>query len=47
MRFYEFKPNKPLTTQQLRIAGLKRNVETAKQALASERKLQQIQKLKL
>lgn len=44
MRFYEFKPNKPLTPQQSRIASLKRNAEISKQALASERKAQQIQK---
>jgi hypothetical protein len=44
MRFYEFKPNKPLTPQQSRIASLKRSAEIAKQALDSERKAQQIQK---
>ena len=44
MRFYEFKPNKPLTPQQSRIASLKRSAEIAKQALNSERKAQQIQK---
>lgn len=44
MRFYEFKPTKPLTPQKARIAALKRNAEIAKQALASERKAQQIQK---
>jgi hypothetical protein len=44
MRFYEFKPNKPLTLQQSRIDTLKRNAEIAKQALDSERKAQQIQK---
>jgi hypothetical protein len=44
MRFFEFKPNKPLTPQQSRIAALKRNAEIAKQALDSERKAQQIQK---
>jgi hypothetical protein len=44
MRFYEFKPNKPLTPKQARIVRLKRNAEIAKQALASERKSQQIQK---
>ena len=44
MRFFEFKPNKPLTPQQARIASLKRNAEIAKQALASERKAQQIQR---
>lgn len=44
MRFFEFKPLKPLTPQQARIAALKKNAEIAKQALASERKAQQIQK---
>ena len=44
MRFFEFKPNKPLTPQQSRIAALKRNAEIAKQAVDSERKAQQIQK---
>ncbi len=44
MRFFEFKPNKPLTPPQARIAALKRNAEIAKQAVDSERKAQQIQK---
>lgn len=44
MRFYEFKPNKPITPAQARINSLKRNAEIAKQALNSERKAQQIQK---
>ena len=44
MRFYEFKPNKPLAPPQARIASLKRSAEIAKQALDSERKAQQIQK---
>lgn len=44
MRFFEFSPNKPLTPQQSRIASLKRNADIAKQALARERKAQQIQK---
>ena len=44
MRFYEFKPNKPLTPQQARINSLKRSAEIAKQALDSERKAQQILK---
>ena len=43
MRFYEFKPNKPLTPHQSRIAGLKSNAEIAKQAVDSECKVQQIQ----
>ncbi len=44
MRFFEFKPLKPLTPPQSRIATLKKNAEIAKQALASERKAQQIQR---
>ena len=44
MHFYEFKPNKPLTSQQARIISLKRSAEIAKQAVESERKAQQIQK---
>ena len=44
MRFYEFKPNKPLTPQQSRIHSLKRSAEIAKQALASERRAQKILK---
>ncbi len=44
MRYYEFKPNKPLVLKQARIVSLKRNAEIAKQALDSERKAQQIQK---
>ena len=44
MRFYEFKPNKPLTPQQARINSLQLSAELAKQALASERRAQQILK---
>lgn len=44
MRFFEFNPSKPLTPQQSRIVSLKRNADIAKQALARERKAQQIQK---
>ncbi len=44
MRFFEFKPYKPLTPPQARIASLKRNAEIAKQAVDRERKAQQIQK---
>ncbi len=44
MRFFEFKPLKPLTPQQARIATLKKNAEIAKQTLAREKKAQQIQK---
>ncbi len=46
MRFFEFKPNKPLTPQQARIASLKRNAEIAKQALKSERERQMLSKIK-
>lgn len=47
MRFYEIqiiKPKKPLTPAQARIHSLTKNAEIAKQALARERKAQQIQK---
>ena len=47
MRFYEItniKPKNPLSPQQARINALKKNADIAKQALASERKAQQIQK---
>ena len=44
MRFYEFKPIKPITPQQSRINSLMRSAEIAKQAVDSERKAQQIQK---
>jgi hypothetical protein len=44
MRFFEFNSSKPLTPQQSKIASLKRNADLAKQALARERKVQQIQK---
>jgi hypothetical protein len=44
MRFFEFNPQKPLTPPQARIAALKKNVEVTKQALARERRSQQIQK---
>jgi hypothetical protein len=44
MRFYEFKPIKPITPQQARINSLMRSAEIAKQAVDSERKAQQIQK---
>jgi hypothetical protein len=52
MRFYEFKPNKPLTPQQSRIHSLKRSAEIAKNLLKRERQnqkrqtaIQQFQKL--
>jgi hypothetical protein len=41
MRFFEFKPLKPLTPQQARIAALKRNAENARMALKRERDNQQ------
>jgi hypothetical protein len=37
MRFFEFKPLKPLTPQQGRIAALKRNADNAQIALKRER----------
>ena len=37
MRFFEFKPLKPLTPAQARIAALKRNAENARMALKRER----------
>jgi len=46
MRFYEFKPNKPLKTlnpAQARIASLKRSVEMAKNSLKRERQYQKRQ----
>jgi hypothetical protein len=45
MRFFEFKPPKPLTPAQARIASLKRNVDNARNALKRERANQQLQKL--
>lgn len=47
MRFREFAPTKPLTPAQGRIASLKHQIETAKMALAHERKLQAQQKIQL
>lgn len=47
MRFFEFKPLKPLTPQQARIAALKRNAEVAKQALERERLAQRVQNAQL
>ena len=40
MRFFEFKPNKPLTPPQARIASLRRGVEVARAALKRERESQ-------
>ncbi len=37
MRFFEFKPIKPLTPEQSRIATLKRNADNARMALKRER----------
>lgn len=42
MRFFEFNPLKPLTPEQSRIAGLKRNADNARMALKRERKAQKI-----
>ncbi len=44
MRFFEFKPIKPLTPQQARIAALKRNADNARMALKRERDNQKKQK---
>jgi len=44
MRFFEFKPLKPLTPQQARIAALKRNVDNARNALKRERDNQKRQR---
>lgn len=40
MRFFEFKPLKPLTPEQSRIAALKRNADNARIALKRERDIQ-------
>lgn len=42
MRFIEFKPLKPLTPEQSRIAALKRNADNARMALKRERDNQKI-----
>jgi hypothetical protein len=47
MRFFEFKPIKPLTPQQARIAALKRNAENARMALKRERDNQKRQRANL
>lgn len=44
MRFCEFKPIKPLTPSQARIAALKRNADNARMALKRERDNQKKQK---
>jgi|LauGreDrversion4_2_1035121.scaffolds.fasta_scaffold242691_1 hypothetical protein len=44
MRFFEFKPLKPLTPQQARIAALKRNADNARMALKQERDNQKKQR---
>lgn len=44
MRFFEFKPIKPLTLAQARIAALKRNVDNARNALKRERDNQKRQR---
>ena len=44
MRFFEFKPLKPLTPQQARVAALKRNADNARMALKRERDNQKKQK---
>ncbi len=47
MRFFEFKPLKPLTPEQSRIAALKRNADNARMALKRERDNQKKQKATL
>ncbi len=47
MRFFEFKPIKPLTPEQSRIATLKRNADNARMALKRERDNQKKQKATL
>lgn len=44
MRFFEFKPLKPLTPAQARIAALKHNAENARMALKRERNNQKRQR---
>ena len=44
MRFFEFKPLKPLTPAQARVAALKRNVDNARIALKRERDNQKRQR---
>jgi hypothetical protein len=42
MRYFEFAPTKQPTPQQARLNSLKQRAEIAKQAVAAERKAQQI-----
>jgi len=42
MRYFEFAPIKPPSPQQARLKSLKQRAEIAKQAVAAERKAQQI-----
>jgi len=42
MRYFEFAPTKPPTPQQARLRSLQQRAEIAKQAVAAERKAQQI-----
>ena len=44
MRFFEFKPNKPLTPQQQRIKSLQTQKDNVSKQLKSERDRQKIQK---
>ena len=44
MRYFEFSPSKPPTPQQARLRSLQQRAEIAKQAVAAERKAQQIAK---
>jgi hypothetical protein len=47
MRFFEFKPLKPLSPAQARVAALKRNADNARMALKRERDNQKKQKATL
>jgi uncharacterized protein YlxW (UPF0749 family) len=40
MRFYEFKPTKPLTPQQQRVRSLQQQIENGRKALNAERERQ-------
>ena len=46
MRFFEFKPNKPLTPPQARIRALKLAKDNATKALKAEKVRQKIAKIK-
>jgi hypothetical protein len=46
MRFFEFKPQKPLTPEKARIRALKLAKDNATKALRSEREMQKLAKIK-